>query len=244
MSEDLREIRKRKGMSLNNLASRSGVSIATLIQYERGEQEIPPRDLARLAKALYVDEWDINPHSPPPPPPPPPRQERPARPPRPPRREEPPPKEKKPPRKSPPARDTQIAHLLTLAARFDTDKEALEAEIGKPLEELTQKEARHWNGHFMRRCAEEKPPKLSIDRKRAYLPEGVDGFELAYLQEQQDANMPLLFTLFDGQTFKGRVVGFGPYQITLREHSGDEITLNKLAIAYYRKAASIAGGAE
>jgi transcriptional regulator with XRE-family HTH domain len=244
MPKDLQEIRKRKGMSLNKLASSSGVSIATLIQYERGEQTIPPRDLARLAKALYVDEWDINRHSSPPAPPPPPRQEQPARPPRPPRREEKPPKEKKPPRKSPPARDSQIAHLLALAARFNIDKEALETEIGKPLEELTQKEARHWNGHFMRRCAEEKPPKLGVDRKRAYLPEGVDGFELAYLQEQQDAGMPLLFTLFDGQTFTGTVVGFGPYQITIREHSGDEITLNKLAIAYYRKAASIPGGAE
>jgi transcriptional regulator with XRE-family HTH domain len=243
MAEDLQDIRKRKGMSLNKLASSSGVSIATLIQYERGEQEIRPKDLARLARALYVDEWDINPHSPPPAPPPP-RRERPARPPQPPRREERPVKEKKPPRQSPPARDTQIAHLLTLAARFDIDKEALEAEIGKPLEELTQKEARHWNGHFMRRCAEEKPPKLSIDRKRAYLPEGVDGFELAYLQEQQESNVPLLFTLFDGQTFEGTVVGFGPYQITIREHSGDEITLNKLAIAYYRRAASIAGGTE
>jgi transcriptional regulator with XRE-family HTH domain len=244
MSEDLREIRKRKGMSLNNLASRSGVSIAILIQYENGEQEIPPRDRARLAKALYVDEWDINLRSSPPAPPPRPRQERTARPPRPPRREEKPPKEKRPPRKSPPARDTQIAHLLTLAARFDINKETLEVEIGKPLEELTQKDARQWNGHFMRRCAEEKPPKRSIDRKRAYLPEGVDGFELTYLQEQQDDNVPLVFTLFDDQVFQGTVIGFSPYQITIRAHGGDEITLNKLAIAYYRKAASAAGGAK
>jgi len=134
-----------------------------------------------------------------------------------------------------PARDSQIAHLLTLAARFDIDQAALEAEIGKPLDELTQKEARHWNGHFMRRNAEEKPPKKSIDRKRAYLPEGVDGFELAYLQEQQEFSVPLYFTLFDGQTFEGTVVGFSPYQITIRESGGDEVTLNKLAIAYYCK---------
>ncbi len=235
MPEDLRKIRKRKGMSINQLASRSGISIARLVQYEKGEQEILSTDLRRLAKALYVDEWDINPHSSPPPP----RQERPARPPRP--REEPP-KEKKPPRRppqSPPARDSQIAHLLTLAARFDIDQAALEAEIGKPLEELTQKEARSWNSRFMRRIAEERPPKRAIDRKRAYLPEGVDGFELAYLQEQQEAGVPLCFTLFEGQTFEGAVVGFSPYQITIRELGGDEITLNKLAIAYYRKAGGV-----
>ncbi len=232
MTQDLRKVRKQKGMSVNQLASRSGISIATLIQYEKGEQEISVRDLGRLAKALYVDEWDINPRSTPPPPPVPPREERPARPPRPTQK---PPKEKKS-RKSPPARETQIAHLLTLAARFDIDRAALEAEIGKPLDELTQKEARHWNGHFMRRVAEEKPPKQAIDRKRAYLPEGVDGFELAYLQEQQEAGVSLQFTLFDGQTFEGTVVGFSPYQVTIREPGGDEVTLNKLAIAYYRKA--------
>jgi hypothetical protein len=162
-----------------------------------------------------------------------PPQKQPAKPPQP---QEKPPKEKRPPRESPPARETQIAHLLTLAARFDMDQAALEAEIGKPLEELTQQEARHWNGRFMRRMAEEKPPKRAIERKRAYLPEGVDGYELAYLQEQQEASAPLRFTLFDGQTFEGAVVGFGPYQITIREPSGDEITLNKLAIAYYRRA--------
>jgi transcriptional regulator with XRE-family HTH domain len=228
VSEDLGAIRKRKGMSVNQLGSKSGISIATLVQYEKGAQEIPPADLSRLARALYVNEWDINRRSSPPPPP---REAEPAKPPQPKK----PPQEKKPPHKSPPARETQIAHLLTLAARFGTDKAALEAEIGKPLEELTQKEARHWNGHYMRRCAEEQPPKQATDRRRAYLPEGVDGFEMAYLQEQQETSAPLHFTLFDGQTFEGTVVGFSPYQITIREPGGDEVTLNKLAIAYYRK---------
>jgi len=242
MPEDLRDIRKSKGMSINQLASRAGIAIATLILYERGERDIPPADLRRLAKALYVDEWDINPSSSPPPPPPPPRKTRPARPPRPPQpkgeKEE---KKKKAPPKSPPARQTQITHLLTLAARFGVNRAALEAEIGKPLEELTQKEARFWNNHYTRRIIQNRPSKPAIDRKRAYLPEGVDGFELAYLQKQQDAGVPLHFTLFDGQTFEGPVIGFSPYQITIRESSsGDEVTLNKLAIAYYRKA----GGAE
>ena len=233
MGEDIGVIRKRKGMSVNQLAAKSGVPMAALIQYEKGAREIPATDRSRLAKALYVSEWDINPQSTPPPPPPPPkptREEKPAK----------PPQEKKQPRKSPPARESQIAHLLTLAARFEVDRAALEAEIGKPLDELTQQEARHWNGHYMRRMAEEKPPKSPIDRKRAYLPEGVDGFELAYLQELQESEAPLHFTLFDGQTFEGVVVGFGPYHIDIREPGGDEVMLNKLAIAYYRRP----GGAE
>ena len=242
MPEDLGKIRKRRKMSVNQLASRSGISIATLIQYEKGVRDMPSKDLARLARVLYVDEWDINPRSSPPPAPPP-HPERPARPPRP--AQEPPAekKGKKPQRQSPPARESQIAHMLTLAARFGIDQAALEVEIGKPLGELTQKEARTWNGHFMRRVAEERPPKLAIDRRRAYLPEGVDGFEMAYLEEQQQAGAPLHFTLFDGQTFEGAVVGYGPYHILIRETGGDEVTLNKLAIAYYRKTGGV-GGAE
>lgn len=236
MPKDLQTLRTQRRLSVKQLASRSGISIATIVQYEKGRQEIPPADLRRLAKALFVNEWDIDPRPSVAPPSPPARQERPAKPPRPPQAQEKPPQEKRPPRESPPARETQIAHLLTLAARFDIDRAALEAEIGKPLEELTQQEARHWNGRFMRRIAEEKPPKRPIDRKRSYLPEGVDGFELAYLEEQQEAGVLLRFTLFDGQTFEGKVVGFSPYQITIREPDGDEVTLNKLAIAYYRKA--------
>jgi len=228
MPEDLRKIRERKGMSINQLASRSGIPLARLIQYEKGAEEIPYTELSRLAKSLYVEEWDINPRSTPPP-----RKEQPTRPSKP---KKPPQKEKKPRPKSPPAREAQITHILKLAARFDIDREALETEIGKPLEELTQKEARFWNNHFNERIIKEKPPKHPIDRKRSYLPEGVDGFELAYLQEQQDANATLHFTLFDGQAFEGTVIGFSPYQIIIREPGGDEITLNKLALAYYRKA--------
>jgi transcriptional regulator with XRE-family HTH domain len=229
MTEDLGIVRKRKGMSVSQLASKSGMSVATLVEYEKGAKEIPSADLARLAKALYVNEWDINPRSSPPPPPPPEKRERPAGPPQPKK----PPQEKKPRPQPQPARETQIAHLLGLITRLGIGRPVLEEEIGKPLEELTQKEAREWNGKLMRRCAEQKS---KIERKRGYLPESVDSFELAYLLEQQDSAALLHFTLFDGQTFEGAVVGFGPYQITIRTPGGDEITLNKLAIAHYRKA--------
>jgi len=46
------------------------------------------------------------------------------------------------------------------------------------------------------------------------------------------------FTLFDGSRVAGQVAGFGPYNITLRQADGSELTLNKLAIASYRKNAN------
>lgn len=222
MAQDLGKIRKQKGMSVSQLASKSGISIAKLVEYEKGTSEIPSVDLGRLAKTLYVNVWDINRRSTPlSPPPTPEKNDRPKK----------PPAEKKPPPKSPPARESQVQHLLMLAARLGIDRGALEEEVGKPLEELTRKEARDWNSKFSRRWTEQK-----TTRKRGYLPESVDSFELVYLLEQQNASALLQFTLFDGQTFEGTVVGFGPYQITVREPGGDEVTLNKLAIAYYRKA--------
>ena len=230
MPEDLGTIRKHKGMSISKLAARSGVSIAKLVQYEKGERPIPSSEIARIAKALYVSEWDINRQSTPPPPPEAP-QEKKAKPPRQKQKAK---RKKKGPPPSPPARETQIEHLLTIATKFDEDREALEQKIGKPLEELTQKEAREWNHTYNKRWEEQRS---EIDRKRAYLPEGVDGFEANYLQEQQANEALLHFTLFDGQTFEGTVIGFSPYHIMIRQPGGDEITLNKLAIAYYRKAA-------
>ena len=244
MPQDLRRIRDFKGLSVNQLASKSGISIVTLVQYERGKRKIPARDLRRLAKALYVEEWDINRQSTPPPAPPstpsstairgeraetlvPPKEE-PVRLPA---------KDSIPPKPTL-AQDSQIALVLSLAARLNMDQAALEGEVGKPLDKLTVQEGRLWHSNLTVRVAQEHPPQGAVDRKRAYLPEGVDGFELAYLQEKQEAGVVLHFTLFNGHTFTGRVIGFSPYQITICEPGGDEVTLNKLAIAYYR----ISGG--
>ncbi|MBN1180001.1 MAG: helix-turn-helix transcriptional regulator [Anaerolineae bacterium] len=238
MAEDLRVLRGKKGMTLAQLASKTGISIQALQTYETGAQIIPYGDLKRLAKALYVEEWDINPRStlPPPGTEPPSEDKEEAQPAR---KDKKPPKEKKEkkePRVSPPARESQIKHLLQLAAHFEIDRSALEAEIGKPLEALTQLEARHWNSHFSQRIAETKPPKPAIDRRRAHLPEGVDGFEMRYLDEVKEAGDVLTFTLFDRTTVAGQLVGYGAYNITIRQGDGTEVSLNKLAIAYYRRA--------
>jgi hypothetical protein len=38
------------------------------------------------------------------------------------------------------------------------------------------------------------------------------------------------------EVFNGTLIGFGPYTLTLQTNDGHEVTLSKLAIAYYRRA--------
>ncbi len=240
MPEPLWKIRQRKGMSVNQLAAKSGVPAISIIEYESGHT-VRSADLPKLAKALYVEEWDIEIEAKPAP-------KRPkTRAPSPSSVEEPRSKTAKPaarkrPARSQLARPSQIEHLLALTVRhFGVDRSALESECGKPLEQLTRREASDLLNRYQKLLAESGEPAASsegrVKRKRAYLPEGVDQFELQYLQTQQDSEALLYFTLFDGQKLSGYVVGFSPYSITIREaETGDEVTLQKLAIAYYRLA--------
>ncbi len=73
------------------------------------------------------------------------------------------------------------------------------------------------------------------NRHRAYLPESVDKFEVEYLTSAQDEGVVLECRLFDGSRVEGRVIGFGPYSITLEQSGGGQITVNKLALVSYRK---------
>jgi sRNA-binding regulator protein Hfq len=128
--------------------------------------------------------------------------------------------------------------MLRLAVRFpDVSRASLEAQVGKLLEALTQKEASQLLGQLQQRIRVEQPPHPAapFDRHRAHLPEGVDGFEAQYLTAAQEAGQTLSITLFDGSRVEGLIAGFSPYTITLRQPDGAEITVNKLAIAYYRK---------
>ncbi len=286
MAEDLWKLRQRKGMTVQQLAAKSGIPVAVIQEYEAGKRPIRSADLPKLARALFVEEWDIKDLSEPPPPP------RPAEPPRPPAEaapparpaalparpapaverapEQPPPappsaerpapaparppaeqpapaerpaKARKPPAQPAPARPTQITHLLGLAGKLGQDRAALEAEIGKPVDQLNFQEARRWLGEYQRRLRERRaamagaapPPAPSGEtRHRAHLPESVDGFEAAYLTRHQQAGTRLWFKLFNGETFEGHLVGFGPYNIVIRQDDGTEVNLQKLAIAYYR----------
>jgi transcriptional regulator with XRE-family HTH domain len=232
MPENLWEIRRRKKMKVRDLAAKSGVPASTVHQYEAGENPISQAHLRQLARALIVDTWDIKPVSDPKP-----RTQRPpakTKPPREPR----PPKEPKPARPPAPVRPSQIEHMLHLAERFpDVGRGTLEAQAGKALEELTVKEASQLLKQLQDRIREEHPPRVKqpFDRHRAYLPEGVDEYELKYLTTAQEAGDTLYVTLFDGNQFEGQILGFGPYSITLRQSDGEETTVNKLAIACYRK---------
>lgn len=265
MPEPLWKIRQRKGLRVNQLAAKSGVPAISIQEYESG-QSIRSADLPKLAKALYVEEWDIELKGAPRPRPsklkPPtsrqPRREtddreRPRR--KPPVREMPQtesPAPQRKPKTSPPARPSQIAHLLAMTtSRFGKDQAALEKEVGKPLETLTKNEASDLLKHYQELVvtARSSPTPTAgmpgLKRKRAYLPESVDGFELNYLTAQQQDEALLHWTLFDGQELRGRIVGFGPYNVTIcDEETGEEVTLQKLAIAYYRRIAPAVPGAE
>jgi len=235
MPQPLWKIRQRKGMNINQLAARSGVPAISIAEYESG-LAIRSADLPKLAKVLFVEEWDIEIQSEP----------RPKRPPRPPqeqpaiarqpeaRRAE----EKTAPRAAAPARPSQIEHLLNLVGRrFDKGRDVLEQEIGKPLEQLTRREASDLLNQYQKLLVEADAADrsdLASHRRRAYLPEGVDQFEHQYLAAQQEAGATLHFKLFDGTKTSGRVIGFGPYSITIHEEgTGHELTLQKLAIAFY-----------
>ena len=236
MAENLWEIRRRKRMKVRDLAAKCGVPAPIIHQYEAGEKPISQAHLRQFARALIVDTWDIKPLCDPKPREQAPGAAGPARPARGPR----PPREPRPPRPPVPVRPTQIEHMLNMARRFpDVDRASLEAQAGKPLEALTQKEASQLIGQLQERIRLEQPslPKPPFERHRAYLPEGVDGFEFKYLTEVQAAGDGLHVTLFDGSQVEGPIVGFSPYTITLRRSDGEEITVNKLAVAYYRKVA-------
>ncbi|MCI0399579.1 MAG: helix-turn-helix domain-containing protein [Chloroflexi bacterium] len=237
MAEDLWNLRKHRKMTVKQLSAKSGVPAASIYEYERG-QPVRAADIARLAKALFIKESELKVKSDPVPkeskqaPSP---QERPAA--------EAPPKPR-PPRRPPQplqmARPSQVDHLRQIAAKLGQAENDLVARLGKPLEELTLAEARQWLGVYTQEVVafnqmEEQERPAGTRRKRAYLPEAVDSFELDYLTNCQETGDTLTFTLLNGQVFTGRVVGFSPYTITIQPEDGQEVTIHKLALAYYQR---------
>lgn len=243
MAEDLWKLRKRRGMSISQLANKSGVPALSIQEYEQGKS-VRVADLGRLAKALFVDEFEIKIQSDP----------KPAGKPKPetpapaPAKQEPPPekpeKKAKQPQPQPPAKPTQISHLLELASKLGQDEEAVQntaqETVGKPLEELSLVEARQLLYQYTEQIKEQKAAEEAnrpegTRRKRAQLPEGIDEYELNYLESCQESGDSLTFHLLNGKTFTGRVIGFSPYQIMIDPGDGAEITLQKMALAYYMR---------
>ena len=135
-----------------------------------------------------------------------------------------------------PARLSQIEHLKALLLRLEMSGEDLLRLAGKPLSMLNRKEAAELLTTCQGMLAERKPPKPKGKRQRPYLPESVDEHELAYLTEIQLDKRDLRLTLFNGEAVRGKLQGFSPYALTLSKPDGDEITVQKLAIAYYETA--------
>ena len=244
--ENLWAIRKRKHMTISQLAMKSGVPARLIRAYEAGERPIRGSDLPRLARALYVEEWRIKLLSDPAPAEiqaeygekvavaPSASKSRPKA------------KAKTGPKKAPakpkakkpapgPIRPTQLTHMKHLLERLGIAPEKLEAEINKPLSALTRREAAQLLAVLQKRLVQMKPPKPKGKKKRAHLPEAVDEFELKYLEAQQASGQNMEFVLFNGEHFYGKIVGFGTYNITIQQEDGTEVTLQKLALAYYRQ---------
>jgi transcriptional regulator with XRE-family HTH domain len=231
MEYDLWRLRQEKRWTINEFAAKSGVPALSIYEYEQG-RPIRAADLPRLAQALQVAPQEIKTESAPKPrkPKAQPRRQRGAGPQRPPQTK--------------PATESQIKHLVALGVKLGFGRDDIVKEVGQPLEKLARQEIKEWLTRYTERITERKQSiaadPVGTKRWRAHLPEGVDAFELEYLRQRQKDQSPLTFTLFNEQKLTGRIVGFSPYNITIRDQEGQETTLQKLAIAYYRTAA--AGG--
>lgn len=138
-----------------------------------------------------------------------------------------------------PARASQLAHINDLLERLGRDRATVEAELGKSLDELDRLQA----SQLLVKLQAEVRTTPTPDRHRAYLPEAVDQYEMEYLMRVRDEAAAIHFALFDGSTADGVITGFGPYNITVRQEDGSELTLNKLAIVSYRRPPSSEGSA-
>jgi len=231
---NLWEIRKRKGLSVSQLAARSGVSAQMIRSYEQGSREIPYSDLGRLAKALYVEEWEIKIRSDPPQRKMPPKAKRdrtPSKSRRPPKK----PAKPRPPRPPLPIRPTQLEQINRLLEHLGRSGDSLQEQLGKPVNALSQKEASKLLNDLQQEIARQRPEKREQNMRRPYLPESVDKFELKFLQTCLEENARLHVVLFDGTELRGTLFGFGPYQLVLKNETGEQISINKLAISYYRR---------
>jgi transcriptional regulator with XRE-family HTH domain/sRNA-binding regulator protein Hfq len=239
MAEDLWKLRKKRGLTIKELANRSGVPAVSIHEYEHG-RPVRLADLSRLAKALFVDELEIKIRSDPPAepaeetlkPPPQPAEVKPAT------ESRPDGKKSVAPGKHQPATPNQITHLLQLAELLGEDEEAVSSAAGKPLESLSRAEMKPLLATYMKRAQEYKAAheELRPDgtrRRRGHLPEAVDEFELQYLQARQECGEIVSFKLLNGEQMEGRVIGFSPYHILIAQDDQSEVTIHKLALAYY-----------
>jgi transcriptional regulator with XRE-family HTH domain len=242
VAENLWALREQKKLSVAALANRAGLPISLIMEYEAGRRSIDPHHVGRLARAMYIEESQIKLQSDPRPgasslerrsPAPEPAAA--GRPPRPAEQPARPPRSRPEPKPPAPIQPSQLAHLEGLLKWLNRTPADLEAELGKPLAQLDRLTASNLLRTLQAQATIPKP----AERHRAYLPESVDEFEARYLTAAQEVGDLLHFTLFDGSSAQGQVIGFGPYSITVRQPDGAELTLNKLALVSYKKVVAV-----
>jgi transcriptional regulator with XRE-family HTH domain len=261
VADNLWYLREQKKISVAGLANRAGLPIGLIMEYESGQRSIDPRHLTRLARALYVEDSDIRLQSDPRPGAPPlerqarhesgPDQAQPAasdtlpKPPvsypagPPPRGRERPMRSRSEPKPPLPPRPSQLVHLEALLTRLGRSQADVAAAIGKPIASLDRLAVSE-----LLKTIQEEARQITVERHRAYLPEAVDQYEHRYLTAAMTEERPLRFALFDGSVVEGRIVGFGPYNITIRATDDTELTLNKLALVSYARLPNGSAGQE
>jgi transcriptional regulator with XRE-family HTH domain len=258
VADNLWYLREQKKLSVAGLANRAGLPIGLIMEYESGQRSIDPRHLSRLARALYVEDSDIKLQSDPRPGVAPlerqARRDLPSQPASgpsgstsdpaaapptgaPPRGRDRAPRARSETKPPIPPRPSQLAHLEVLLARLGRSQAEVEAAIGRPIGSLDRLAFSE-----LLKTLQEEARQVTVERHRAYLPEAVDQYEHRYLTAAMAESASLHFTLFDGRSLDGRIVGFGPYSITIRSSDDVELTLNKLALVSYARLRGEAAG--
>jgi sRNA-binding regulator protein Hfq len=138
-----------------------------------------------------------------------------------------PPREVRPPRPPGPSSAGQQEQIRHLARRMGLDEDGLSERLKAPLASLDHTAARDAIARLRREMEESGTWQPRVG-------EGPDQ-EAEYLAKLRDAAMPLDVRLIDGEEVSGTIVDFTPYLIRLsRDDDGSEISVRKLAIAYYQ----------
>lgn len=147
---------------------------------------------------------------------------RPAPAPRPPR----PAREPRPSRPPGPSTKGQLEQIHNLARRMGLGDAAVEERIGARLSSLDHLGARNAIAKLRQELEDSGTWQPRVG-------EGADQ-EGAYLAKLRDQGVAVVARLIDGQSVEGVVVDFTPYVICLRAEDQSEVTVRKLAIAYYQ----------
>jgi transcriptional regulator with XRE-family HTH domain/sRNA-binding regulator protein Hfq len=212
MAENLWKLRQVKGLTLAQLSARSGVPFKLLNEYETGKP-LSHADLIKLSKALYVAADALKLQSDP----------RPAKP-------------------NPAAAKTEASRAAPAPKPTPPPAAVVASPLAappaapSPAAPLAAPEPNPAQAGETPPATTAAAPAAKVrGKRRAILPEGVDQFENEYLARAQSDGAKLEVKLFNGEMKIGSLAGFDPYTLLLRLDDGSELTLQKLAIAYYRR---------